>query len=119
MKTTKHPDEAFEALTYLLGEASGELLQAYGGFPARTADQGAFFDGLDEQYPFDIDWDVAVKSIEFADNPNFEAYMPAYNETLDRLVTFNTKITSTGGLNMDSEIATLKKDLQAIWDKNQ
>ena len=39
LKSTKHPDEAFEVLTYLLGDASQELLTTYGGFPARIADQ--------------------------------------------------------------------------------
>ena len=33
LKSTKHPDEAFKVLTYLLGDASQELLTTYGGFP--------------------------------------------------------------------------------------
>jgi multiple sugar transport system substrate-binding protein len=116
LKSTEHPDEAFQVLTYLLGDASHELLQAYGGFPARTADQATFFDGLDAQYPYHVDWDVATAGVAYADNPNFEAFMPAYNETLDRLVTFNTYIQATPGVNMDTEIGKLKSDIQKIWD---
>jgi multiple sugar transport system substrate-binding protein len=119
LKDTKHPDEAFEVLTYLLGDASGELLQAYGGLPARTADQDAFFAGLDEAYPFDVDWQVAKDSLAYADNPNWEAFMPAYNETLDRLNTFGTKLRDDGALDLFSEINTLKSDIQTIWDQAQ
>ena len=38
---TEHPEEAFTVLTYLLGDASEDLLGIYGGLPARTADQDA------------------------------------------------------------------------------
>ena len=43
--------------------------------------------------------------------------MPAYNKSLDLLTQKLTKWTSTAGLNMDQEIATLKSQLQAVWDK--
>ena len=39
MKDSKHPDEAFEVLTYLLGDAAPQLLQIYGGMPARPDEQ--------------------------------------------------------------------------------
>ena len=117
LKTTKHPDEAFTALTYLLTDGSTDLLNTYGGMPARTADQDAFFATLDKQFTQKPDWQVAKDSIQYADNPNFEAYMPAYNQTLDRLNTFWTKLRSTGGLDVNAEQAKLVTDLQAIWDK--
>jgi multiple sugar transport system substrate-binding protein len=118
-KTTKHPDEAFEVLTYLLGEASPELLPVYGAMPARVADQDAFFKAKDEEFPQDVDWQVFVDSIAYADNPSFEAYMPSYNEALDMLVALRSKWRTTEGLDMDAEIAQLQKDLQAIFDKQQ
>ena len=117
LKNSKHPDEAFTALTYLLTDGSTDLLNVYGGMPARTADQTAFFDNLNKQFVQKPDWQVAIDSIQYADNPSFEAYVPAYNQTADRLGTFWTKLRSTAGLNVDSEIAKLKTDLQAIWDK--
>jgi len=117
LKNSKHPDEAFTALTYLLTDGSTDLLNVYGGMPARTADQAAFFDTLDKQFPQKPDWQVATDSVQYADNPNFEAFMPAYNQTLDRLNTFWTKLRTSGGLDVDKEIAKLKTDLQAIWDK--
>jgi multiple sugar transport system substrate-binding protein len=127
LKSTKHPDEAFEVLQYLLGDASKTLLNSYSGFPARTADQASFFTQLSQQkdssgkpvYPPNVDWQVAVDGIQYADNPNFEAFMPAYNKSLDILTKYSTRWQSTPGLNMDSEIANLKTDLQSAWNAGQ
>jgi len=117
LKSSKHPDEAFEVLTYLLGDASKELLQAYGGMPARVADQDAFFVTAQEPFTQPIDWQVAKDGVAFADVPNFESYMPAYNESLDLIITFGTKWQATPGLDMDKEIEDLRTQMQAIWDK--
>ena len=120
LKGSKHPNEAFEVLTYLLG--STELMTAYGGFPARTADQAAALEALQAQFKQPIDWQVAVDGIQYADNPNFESFMPAYNETLGLVGSggkYLTRWSSTPGLNMDTEIQALKTEMQGIWDKSQ
>ena len=117
LKSSKHPDEAFEVLTYLLGDASKELLAAYGGMPARVADQDAFFTTAQEPFTQPIDWQVAKDGVAFADVPNFESYMPAYNESLDLIITFGTKWQASPGLDMDKEIEDLRAQMQAIWDK--
>lgn len=117
LKDTKHPDEAFEVLSYLLGDASLELLGVYGGMPARLADQKTFFEKLDTQFPYKVNWQVAVDGIAYADNPSFEGYMPNYNESFDRLNTFLSLLMSTEGLDVNKEIETLKSDLQVIFSK--
>jgi multiple sugar transport system substrate-binding protein len=120
LKDTKHPDEAFEVLTYLLGDASGDLLATYGGMPARTADQDAFFAGQDETFTQKPDWQVAIDSIQFADNPNFEAFMPAYNETLGLVGSggkYTTRWQTEKNLDMPAEFEALRAEIQAIWDK--
>jgi multiple sugar transport system substrate-binding protein len=117
LKDTKHPDEAFEVLTYLLGDASATLLKTYGGMPARPEEQDAFFETLGADYTQTIDWDVAKEGVNHADVPNFESYVPAYNQTLDLLGTFGTKWQTTPGLDLNAEIDDLKTQLQAIWDQ--
>jgi multiple sugar transport system substrate-binding protein len=117
LKDTKHPEAAFEVLTYLLGDASDTLLTTYGGMPARPEAQDAFFVSLQEGFPNEVDWAVAKEGVNYADVPNFESYMPAYNQSLDLLITFGTKWSSTPGLSLDTEIADLKAQLQAIWDQ--
>ena len=126
LKASKNPEAAFVALTYLLGEGSQKLLNAYSGFPARKSLQAGFFTQLEKQtdpktskpvFPTKVNWQVAIDGIKYADVPNMEAYMPAYSATLDRLQTSLTRWTSTAGLNMDTEISTLQSDIQKIWDK--
>jgi multiple sugar transport system substrate-binding protein len=114
---TEHPEEAFEVLTYLIGEASPDLLQIYGGMPAISANQDAFFAGLDERYPWDVDWQVARDMVAFADNPSFEAFVPNYQETFDAIVAFGSKLRSTEGLDMDAEIEAFTEQLQTIYDR--
>jgi len=120
LKGSKHPDEAFTVLSYLLGDASRELLTTYGGFPARIADQQAGIDALQAQFKNAVDWQVAIDSIPFADNPNFESFMPKYNETLGLVGSggkYLTRWGTTPGLNMDTEFTNLTAEIQAIWNK--
>ena len=122
LKTTKHPDEAFQFLQYLLGDAAQELQAAYGAFPARTADQAAGIQALKDQFPKDptVDWQVAVDSLQYPDNPNSESFMPAYNETLGLIGSGGKYLTRWGkqpGLNMDTEFTNLQAEMQAIWDR--
>ena len=115
LKGTKHPDEAFAVLQYLL--QSEDLLKLYGGMPAVESKQDAFLQSLQADYTQTIDWNVAKQGVAFADVPNFESYMPAYNQTLDLINTFGTKWQATPGLDLDKEIADMKSQMQAIWDQ--
>lgn len=116
LKGAKNPDAAFEALTYIQDEASETLLNLYGAMPARPEKQDAFFETLAGNFENEVDWQVAKDSVQFADDPNFEAPIPKYNETLNTLLTYRTKWVATPGLNMDTEIEALRAELQAIWD---
>lgn len=117
LKNTKYSQEAFEVLSYLIGDASMELLGIYGGMPARLVNQKTFIDDLNKQFPYKVNWQVALDGVAYADNPSFEGYMPNYNEAFDRLNTFLSLLMSTNDLNVDKEIDTLKSDLQLIFKK--
>jgi multiple sugar transport system substrate-binding protein len=126
-KNSAHPDEAFYALAYMtLGPERAKLLNAISGFPAKKADQASFFTQLEQQkndkgkliYPPGVNWQIATDAVQYADtDPNSEAPMPKYNKSLDVLTKYLTRWTSTPGLDMDAELAKLKAELQATWDK--
>jgi multiple sugar transport system substrate-binding protein len=116
-KGTKNPDATFKVLTYLIGDASLDLLGIYGGMPARTTDQDAFFANLDAKYPQGVNWDVMKAGTDLADIPSNEAWTPGYAEMYDRVNTFNTLMQSEANLDMDAAIEQLKTDLQVIFDK--
>ena len=114
---TEHPEEAFEVLTYLIGEASPDLLGIYGGMPARTADQDAFFAGLDERWTQGVDWQVARDGVQYADNPSFEAWVPNYQEAFAAIVSFGSVLRTDGDLDIQAEIDGFQEELQAIFDR--
>lgn len=116
-KGTKHPEEAFEALKYLITTASGDLLNIYGGMPAQTDKQKSFLDNFFKtRYPHvTVNTDVIIDSVAYADNPNHESWMPSFQETSTRYGEFWTKLTNNPGLNVDDEAAKLKDDLAKIF----
>ena len=121
-KGSKNPDAAFTVLTYMLSEeVAPKLLNIYGLMPARLALQDAYFvDYTEANFPGkDINWDVAVDSIAYADNPNHESWMPSFLETTDRYNEFWNYLANTPGLDVDAEMEVLLADLQAIFDAAQ
>ncbi|GAP62131.1 hypothetical protein ARMA_0554 [Ardenticatena maritima] len=123
LKGCPTPDEAFEVLTYMLSkEHAPELLNIYGGMPARLSLQDSFFQQYQEaNFPdkTDINWDVVREAVAYADNPNHESWVPGYQETSDRLNQFWDKLSNTPDLDVDAEIDALVQDLQKIFDANR
>jgi multiple sugar transport system substrate-binding protein len=117
LNTTQNSAEAFEVLAYLVGNAAPTLLQVYGGMPARAAEQEAFFAALDERFDQDVNWQVAIDSLAYADSPTHEYNMPNYLKAKDRIGAFQTLYKGTPDLDIDAEMATLVADLQAIFDE--
>ncbi|THV35196.1 ABC transporter substrate-binding protein [Glycomyces buryatensis] len=117
-KDSEHPDEAFEVLTYLLGDASEKLTQTYGGTPARLSLQDGYFDRIGtEAFPDqDINWDVVLDGIAYADEPSHEGYLPNALEATTVLDEYGARFSQEEGLDMDAELEQLQADLQATFD---
>jgi multiple sugar transport system substrate-binding protein len=116
MKGSKHPAEAFTVLKYLLDDSREKLLKTYGGMPARADEQDAFLDSLSEGFPQKVDWQVALDSIQYADVPNFESPMPAYNEAMDVVNKYGSLWQTQPDLDLDAQIEALKQELQGVFD---
>ncbi len=123
MRFTEHPQEAFTALSYLLGEQAETLATIYGGMPARLSLQPTFFERftatLQEQYPntnFDINWDVAVQALAYPDVPNHEEGMPGFLEATDRYAQYLQVVDNNADADVNAELDLLQADLQAIFD---
>ncbi len=116
LEMTDNPEAAFEVLTYLIGDAAPTLLQVYGGMPADAAEQDAFFAALDETYPQGVNWQVAIDSQAYPDNPSHEGWMPNFNEADERVSAFMTLIQGTEGLDIPAELENLRSELQAIFE---
>jgi len=116
LKTTKHPDEAFKAMTALV--ASPELLTLYGAMPANPAQQAAFFKAVDANFPgVKLDWTIPQAMLAFPDVPNHQSWVPNYAKSKDAWKAFQNKYRTTSGLDIDAELNTLKTTLQGIFDE--
>ena len=116
LNTTKNPNEAFTAVAKMV--ESGELLADYGAMPADPALQQAYFDTVQKQYPGSkIDWTVPQAMLSHIDIPNNQAWVPDYAKTKSALQALGNKYRTTSGLDIDTELATLKTTLQGIFDQ--
>ena len=114
LKSTKHPEEAFKALTVLVN--SGALLANYGAFPADPSKQDAFFDTINKQYPdVTIDWAVPQAMLSYPDIPNHQSYMPDYAKAKKALQALGNAY-RTNQLDIDAELTKLQTTLQGIFD---
>ncbi|HEV7810072.1 MAG TPA: extracellular solute-binding protein [Candidatus Limnocylindrales bacterium] len=115
LKTTKHPDAAFKALATLAG--SGDLLAAYGAFPADPSLQQGFFDTVNAQYPkVKLNWDVPKAMLAYPDVPNHQAWVPDYAKSKAAWQKFQNNYRTSAGVDIDAQLDALKQTLQGIFD---
>ncbi len=114
-EATEHPEAAVEVLDWLTGEAAGDFLQIYGGFPARNSLQEDFIASLDEQFPQGVNWQVAIDGLAYPDIPNHESNLPNYAKAYDRIGAFQTLYETEPDLDLNAEIDTLISDLDVIF----
>jgi multiple sugar transport system substrate-binding protein len=118
MESTAHPDEAFEVLTYLLGNDT--LIARYGALPAVASKQEAFFAALEERFaPNDIDWQVARDMLAFPDVPSHEADMPNFLKSDAAVKAFQETLITTDSLDVAAESEKLRAELQGLFDQDQ
>lgn len=116
---TEHPEEAFEVLSYMLGDGALELAQIYGALPARISLQEGYFDSFSENIgkaDANLNWDVALQGLSYPDNPNHEEGMPSFLEATDRYSAAWDLIVQNEDTDVVAELENLKNDLQAIFD---
>lgn len=116
-KGSKHPDEAFKVLEYLVTTAADDLLNIYGGMPAITAKQGAFLDKFfKEKYPHvTVNTDVIRESVQYADNPNHESWMPSFQESSTVYTEFWNNLINNAGLDVEAEAEKLRVNLDRVF----
>lgn len=123
-KGTKHPKEAFIAMSYMVTTAVDILIvgseampAAYGAIPALTSAQEAWRAQKAIAFPWVKNLDTVIAGLSYPDTPSAEGFMPNYNEAWERGNTFSNLLRNTKGLDLDKEIATFLSDLTTIFNK--
>ena len=128
-KGTPNPEEAFAALSYLIGPVgietrvvgTDDVPAAYSGLPANPEYQQPYIDGLLERYPSTTaeTWEVFKAGLAYPDNPSAEQWQPNWNEAWARQQTFFDLLQNTppDQLDFDAEWQKMVDDLNAIYAK--
>ena len=119
LKGTRHQDEAFIVLSYLLSERGMEYLTSvYGGMPTRLSLMDNYFRKLkEEKYPSeDIDWNVVKLSLRYPDKPHHEEGFPGDKnpEIKVALEQFKQELTNNPDFDVDQGLETLKIELDKL-----
>ncbi len=120
VKQTAHPDEAFKAMVAIMADKN--LQSVYGGMPAATGDQAAWFADFDKQlaavFPGNkVTWSVLQEMENDPAVPSHEADMPNFLKVINLYGAFYTKLQSQAGLNVDTELTKLQADIQKAFDE--
>ena len=123
-KGTKHPDEAFQVLSYLVTTGVQKLIiggkdlpAAYNSVPALTASSQDWIDTQKVEFPWVKNWDTILAGLNYPDIPSVDSYIPNYDEAWARGQAFGNLIRSRGDLDLDTEIQKFTADLNIIFAK--
>lgn len=108
-------DAAFTVLEYFFDEAALDLLNVYGGLPARPDIREEYFAGLDEQFTQGVNWDIMIAGLDYPDVPNHQATMPNFLEADARIKEFEEPLLEDPEFDIDAAVAELEADLETIW----
>jgi multiple sugar transport system substrate-binding protein len=116
---TEHPEEAFDALSYLITTGGDTLLPIYGAMPAIAEKTDAFFEAKSADYPFVTpeSWDVFIQGLAYPDVPSSEQYTPNWVEGSTRIAAFKDLLANTEDVDFDAEVQKLQDDLTVIYNK--
>jgi len=118
LASTQNPDQAFTVLSYLLTDAALPLLTAYGAAPADATLTEDFFASLEERYPQEVNWQVALDSAAYADVPSHEQFLAGWEEYKEAMDTLQSAILTDPVLNLDASIVELETNLTSIFEEN-
>jgi len=115
LEDTEYPEEAVEVVQYLV--ANEDLIDTWGGgMPAFESMWGDYFEGLDQEFPQGVDWQVVIDSLEYPDL-YYEEGLPNMSAANDRLWDFKSMYENTPDLALEAAIDELLADLQAIFEE--
>jgi multiple sugar transport system substrate-binding protein len=120
MKTTAHPDEAFQAMVAIMADKT--LQTVYGGMPAAGTEQTAWFDQFDKYlarlFPTThVSWSVLQEMENYPSNPSPESDLPNVQKVNALANTFYARLQSTAGLTVPNEITNLQNGIQRLFDQ--
>jgi multiple sugar transport system substrate-binding protein len=124
LKSSKHPYEAYVALSYLLNQGVERLIvgtknrpPAYGAMSARGEYQQAWIDEHKKSFPWVTNWEIFIAGLDYPDVPHAEIYMPNFDKAWTRGQDFADLLANESDLDLAAEEQEYLDDLNAIFAK--
>ncbi len=124
LKGTRHPQEAFTVLTYLVTTAVDTLIigdakipAAFPEVPALLSAQDAWRSAAAEKYTWAYNLQVVLDSASYPDLPLVESYTPHFDEAWERGKAFADLLWIRDNLDLEEEITNYVNDLTAIFSR--
>ena len=119
-KGSAHPDAAFTAMIAIMADKNLQI--AYGGMPAATADQQAWFSQFDQYlakiFPGNtVSWSVLQEMENYPANPSPEADLPNFQTVINLTSAFYTKLQTSSSLNLTNEFTNLQTSIQRAFEQ--
>ncbi len=111
---SKNQTLAFKVMKDMVLDA--DLGPIYGGIPGNPALRQAFFDTEKAAAGSNtVDWSVALAMLPYPDIPHHEAWMPNMSKSESAIDAFYSKMSSTPGLDLNTEFNTLQDTLTGLF----
>lgn len=119
-RASEHPDEAFKAMVAIMGDESLQI--AYGGMPAATSDQQAWFDQFDKYlatiFPGNkVSWSVLQEMENYPANPSPEVDLPNFQKVINLTAAFYARVQGSANLNLPNEMTNLQSEVQKAFEQ--
>lgn len=112
-----NPDATAQVLNWLMTDGYMDLLLAYGGIPAQPEQIDFMIDQLDAFYPYNINWQVALDSLAYADSPHHQAYLPNYEQAIQAETLFWSLLETDPALDIEAKMDEFVRHLQLIYEE--
>jgi multiple sugar transport system substrate-binding protein len=123
-KGSKHPREAYIALSYLLNQGVQKLIVGskespapYGAISARKDQQQPWIDSHKKSFSWVTNWDIFVAGLDYPDIPSAESYLPNFQDAWKRGQSFSNRLLSQPDLDLAAEEQAYLDALNVIFAK--
>jgi multiple sugar transport system substrate-binding protein len=116
-KSSKHQKEAWQVIKWMFQpEIMQKLTKNYSCIPARKSLATSWVDEMKKEYP-NVHFDIFLDSLNYIEQPNHEAWTPAYTKINDAMNTATDQILTGKNLDVQAVMDSLNTEVQGYLDE--
>jgi multiple sugar transport system substrate-binding protein len=119
LKGSKHPQEAYQAMLYMLNQGGPKLMNISApisiSMSARDDQRQTWINAQKREFPWVTNWDVLIAGLDYPDLPKAESYMPNFKQAWERGSNFYVRLMNQPNLGLAAEEQKYIDDLNKIF----